>query len=162
MLSFEDKLAIISSFPQLERKDVSLGRINFGYEASLYDKKNVVYHLHPNGNGYIYAGLVEGAATDDKGFVNLRDLDAQAIRSLIEQSIQSLSVREEAPVVESKRKRKKKAKERLWNGPDNQTLTVKFEDELWYIFAGINLEAAFETIEEAHEYLAEEGFTPAE
>ena len=29
MLTFEEKLAIIESFPELERKDVSLGRVNF-------------------------------------------------------------------------------------------------------------------------------------
>ena len=48
MLTFEEKLAIIESFPELERKNVSLGRVNFHFEGSIYEKKNVVYHLHPN------------------------------------------------------------------------------------------------------------------
>ena len=97
MLRFEEKLEICSSFPELERRDVSLGRVNFHYEESLYDKKTVVYHLHPNGNGFVYAGLVEGLQTDEKGLVNIRDISADDLRALIEQSIRSLSQREEDP-----------------------------------------------------------------
>ncbi|MFB9328560.1 hypothetical protein ACFFSY_21715 [Paenibacillus aurantiacus] len=160
MLTFEQKLDVCSSFPELVRKDVSLGRINFQFEDSLYDKKNVVYHLHRNGNGYIYAGMVEGASVDDKGFLNLRDLSEDEIRSWIEKSIASLSVREEEPEVPSKRKRKR-AKEQTWTNADNQQLLLKHEDELWYIYSGLNLESAFETLEEAETYLAEEGFSPA-
>ncbi|MGQ0517887.1 hypothetical protein ACT453_49800, partial [Bacillus sp. D-CC] len=55
MLTFEEKLSIIESFPELERKNVSLKRVNFHFEESRLDKKNVVYHLHPNGNGFVYA-----------------------------------------------------------------------------------------------------------
>lgn len=32
MLSFEEKRAVVESFPELERKNVSLGRINYHYE----------------------------------------------------------------------------------------------------------------------------------
>lgn len=56
MLTFEEKLAIIESFPQLHKKPVSLGRFNFHFEESLHDKKIVVQNLHPNGNGFVYAG----------------------------------------------------------------------------------------------------------
>jgi hypothetical protein len=37
-------------------------------------------------------------------------------------------------------------------------LVLKFEDDMWYIFSGLNLEMAFETYEEARDYLREEGF----
>ncbi|TYP79501.1 hypothetical protein [Paenibacillus methanolicus] len=160
MLTFEQKLDIISSYPELVRKDVSLGRINFQFEDSLYDKKNVVFHLHRNGNGYIYAGLVDGAPVDDKGFLNLRDLSEDEIRSWIEKSIASLSVREEEPVVPSKRSRKRAKKEQTWTNAEGQKLLVKYEDELWYVYSGLSLESAFETVEEAEQYLAEEGFSP--
>lgn len=161
MLSFQEKLDICSTFPELERKDVSLGRVNFAYEESLYDKKTVVYHLHPNGNGFVYAGLVPGAETDAKGFVNIRDAGAEELRELIARSIASLSQREgqPAPAAEQQTSRKR-AKVQLWHGPGNQTLQLKYEDELWYIYAGLNLESAFETFEEAEEYLREEGFSP--
>lgn len=56
MLTFEEKLSIIETFPELQRKDVSLGRVNFHYPESVQEKKIVVQHLHPNGNGFVYAG----------------------------------------------------------------------------------------------------------
>ncbi|PZD94641.1 hypothetical protein DNH61_16920 [Paenibacillus sambharensis] len=161
MLTFEQKLAIMDSFQELERKDVSLGRVNYQYEESLYDKKNVVYHLHPNGNGYVYAGMLTGYETDDKGFCSIRDMNEEEIRTLVEKSIRSLSERDEPAAPAASRKRGKPAKESEWTSPDGQKLTLKFEDDLWYVYAGLSLESAFETHEEALEYLNEEGFSPA-
>ncbi|SFM20572.1 hypothetical protein SAMN03159341_12059 [Paenibacillus sp. 1_12] len=157
MLTFEEKIAIMESFSELTRSDVSLGRVNFSYEQSAYDKKNVAYHLHPNGNGFIYAGRLRGYSTDDKGFVNIREYEADALRSLVAESILSLtdaSPKKPLPRTESTQKER-------WEGPDNQTLIVTFEDELWYVYAGINLESAFETYEEAAQYCREEGFSKA-
>lgn len=68
MLTFEEKLAIIESFPELERVNVSLGRVNFQFNESVYEKKNVVYHLHPNGNGFVYAGRLQGYQTDGRAW----------------------------------------------------------------------------------------------
>ncbi|MFF2481781.1 hypothetical protein [Paenibacillus sp. NPDC058071] len=158
MLTFQEKLDIIASFPELQRNDVSLGRVNFQYEESLYDRKNVVYHLHPNGNGFVYAGLLNGYSMDAKGLVNIRDLGEEELRNLLRQTINSLSVRETVPEPVSSKKRKKKPKEELWHGLSDQKLLLQYEDEMWYIYAGINLEMAFETYEEAVEYLDEEGF----
>jgi len=161
MLSFEQKLVIIEGFPELERKDVSLGRTNFHYEESAHEKKSVVHHLHPNGNGYVFAGLVKGVATDDKGLVNIRDFNEEELRSLIEKSIRSLAIAPpEKP--ESKKKKKQKApQEERWIGPDNAVLTLLFEEDLWYLYADLNLESAFETYEEAEQYLEEEQFSRA-
>lgn len=39
MLTFEQKLEVFKSFPELEQRNVSLGRVNFHYEGSAYDKK---------------------------------------------------------------------------------------------------------------------------
>ncbi|WP_248929219.1 hypothetical protein [Paenibacillus hamazuiensis] len=153
MLSFDQKLEIIAEFPELTRKDVSLGRVNFQYEDSAYDKKNIVYHLHPNGNGFVYAGHLHGYDTDERGLVNIRDYTADELRELIRASIHSLSPktdREQALIGEGREQR--------WKGPDNQTLLLVHEDELWYVYAGLNLESAFETEEEAIAYLKEEGF----
>jgi hypothetical protein len=149
MLSFEEKLAILDSFPELERRDVSLGRVNYHYEQSVFEKKNVGFHFHPNGNGYIFAGELEGYSTDDKGFVNVRDYSAEELRSLVEQAIRSLTG--EAPWTEGQ--------EEKWMDSEKAELTLKYEDDMWYVFSGLNLEAAFETHEEALEYLKEEGFT---
>jgi hypothetical protein len=159
MLSFQEKLEICSSFAELARKDVSLGRINFAYEDSAYDKKTVVYHLHPNGNGYVYAGRLQSVPTDDKGFANIREAGAEELRELIARSIASLAPQAESGSVAAPADHTPGG--RLWHGPNKEMLTLKFEDELWYVFAGPNLDCAFETREEAEEYLREEGFSPA-
>jgi len=161
MLSFNQKIDILTSYPELERKDVSLGRVNFHYEASLHEKKTVAYHLHPNGNGYVYAGLLPGyePLTDGKGFVNIRDYGEAELRELVEASIRSLS--EPPPEQEWKpaTKRRKPPKEQRWSNAEGQKLDLRFEDDMWYVYAGLSLEMAFETHEEAEAYLAEEGFT---
>ncbi|CAM4364338.1 exonuclease VII small subunit [Paenibacillus endophyticus] len=161
MLSFEQKLAIIEAFPELERKDVSLGRTNFHYEESAHEKKSVVHHLHPNGNGYVFAGLVPGVATDDKGLVNIRDFTEEELRAIIEKSISSLAIAPPEKPESKKKKKKKPPLEQKWIGPDDAVLTLLFEEDLWYLYADLNLESAFETYEEAEQYLEEEQFTRA-
>ncbi|GIP39424.1 hypothetical protein J31TS4_27040 [Paenibacillus sp. J31TS4] len=142
MLTFEEKQAVLDGFEELERRPVSLGRVNYHYGESAFDKKTVVYHLHPNGNGYVYAGRLDGWQTDDRGLVNIRDLSAEELRELVAASIRSLT----AP------------SEETWIGEGGETLTVKPEDDLWYIYAGEQLDLACETYEEVKEYMAEEGF----
>src|SRR6478735_4599354 len=92
MLTFEQKLAILDSYPQLERRNVSLGRVNYHFEESRHDKKTVASHLHPNGNGFVYAGLLRGYESDDKGLVNIRDYSEAELRELVDASITSLSM----------------------------------------------------------------------
>ncbi|MEF3301991.1 hypothetical protein [Paenibacillus sp. GYB003] len=154
MLSFEQKLAILDSFPQLRRKHVSLGRVNYHYEESARDKKTVAYHLHPNGNGFVYGGLLQGYRTDEKGFVNVRDFSEDELRAVVEQSIRSLSA---APDVRGEASRQPK-RER-WIGPNKHVLEARFEDDLWYVYAGLNLDAAFETYDELETYMREEGYS---
>ncbi|MFV8827884.1 hypothetical protein [Alkalihalobacterium sp. APHAB7] len=153
MLTFEEKLAIIESFDQLKRKDVSLGRVNFQYEESKSDKKNVVYHLHPNGNGFVYIGKVKGYSTDQKGMVNIRDFSSDQLKDIIEKSITILNSEpntEEIVPVE--------ATEETWINRDKQTLTLLYEDDMWNVYAGLNLDGTFNTYGEATAYLDEEGF----
>ncbi|MCZ8522143.1 MULTISPECIES: hypothetical protein [Paenibacillus] len=154
MLTFEQKLAVIESFPELKRKDVSLGRINFHYDESAHEKKVVVYHLHPNGNGFVYAGAMDGHETDDRGLVNIRDYEEEALRGLIKASIQSL-----APKSAAEQAVGASSRDERWMNAEGQTLSLVYEDELWYVYAGLNLESAYETYEEAAEYLKEEGFS---
>ncbi|WP_068787168.1 hypothetical protein [Paenibacillus phocaensis] len=167
MLTFEQKLEVLKSFPELEQRNVSLGRVNFHYENSAYDKKTVVYHLHPNGNGYVYAGLLDGYETDDKGFVNIREMAEPELRRLVRASIDALSVREDEESGASRSATPAEAPPRnastggVWTNAKGEKLTLKYEDDLWYIYSGLSLEMAFETREEAGEYLAEEGFSPS-
>ncbi|MGE8204861.1 hypothetical protein ACQKP0_09880 [Heyndrickxia sp. NPDC080065] len=154
MLTFEDKLAIIESFPELERKNVSLGRINFHYEESSSDKKNVVYHLHPNGNGFVYAGNLSDYQVDDKGMVNIRDFSEEELRTIIQKSILSLAPKTaiESSIVGEQTEEK-------WINQDNHTLILINEDDMWNVYAGLNLDGTFNSYQEAAEYLHEEGFS---
>ncbi|MCY7484214.1 hypothetical protein M5X06_05020 [Paenibacillus alvei] len=159
MLTFEQKLAVIESFPELQRNNVSLGRVNFHYEDSVVEKKTVVYHLHPNGNGFVYAGYVSGYDTDAKGMVNIREYSEEELRKLIQASIDSMSPAPlEADIAEEETTEVKKVR---YINDNNETLWLEYDFELWNIYAGESLEMTFETREEAEEYLLEEGFSPA-
>jgi hypothetical protein len=153
MLTFEQKLAIIETFPELERKNVSLGRVNFHFEESATEKKNVVYHLHPNGNGFVYAEEIEDYPTDNKGMVNIRDFSEKDLREVIEQSILSLSPtpKKEAAIIGEN-------DEERWINAENHTLILVFEDDMWSVYAGLNLDETFPSYSEAKQYLEEEGF----
>lgn len=147
MLTFEEKLAIIESFPELVRKDVSLKRVNFHYEESVREKKTVVYHLHPNGNGFVYAELIDGPyETDERGMVNIRDFTEDELRDILRQSMKSLS---NEPFAEE-----------IWEDESGNTLILKFdaELELWNTYAGELLDGTFPTHNGAKNYLEQEGF----
>jgi hypothetical protein len=153
MLTYEEKIAIIETFPELTRKDVSLGRTNYQFEESATDKKNVVYHLHPNGNGFIYAEFVKGYRTNDKGMINIRDFSADQLKDLIEKSIISLTAKE----VEENASQE--VDEETWVNKEGQTLKLVFEDDMWNIYADLSLDGTFNSYGEAAEYLDEEGFS---
>ncbi|WNR42120.1 hypothetical protein [Paenibacillus roseipurpureus] len=163
MLSFDEKIRIAASFSELQRKDVSLGRVNFHYVESDYEKTTVLYHLHPNGNGFVYAEYIPGYKADAKGLINIRDYSEEALRDIIAKSIQSLtrSDKPKAPVAEDRvhvADAIEDQPEELWEDEVGNQLSVTFVEDLWYIYAGENLDCAFETYEEVQEYLAEEGF----
>lgn len=152
MLTYEQKLEIIESFPELTKKSVSLGRTNFQYEESLTEKKNVVFHLHPNGNGFVYAEGIKGYRTNDKGMVNIRDFSEDELRSIITKSIDKLSF-------EPNFEEDDEEVEELWVNTSGQTLKLVSEMDMWNVYAGENLDGTFNSYGEAAEYLDEEGFS---
>ncbi|WP_078381638.1 hypothetical protein [Sutcliffiella halmapala] len=153
MLTFEQKLAIIESFPELERKDVSLKRVNFQYNESRSDKKNVVFHLHPNGNGYVYAKGIKGYRVDEKGMVNIREFSEEELRTVIEKALVSMSYEESEVSSETV-----EFEEERWANEDQQSLILINEDDMWNVYAGKNLDGTFLSYNEAKQYLIEEGF----
>ncbi|MGE7091413.1 hypothetical protein ACQKII_08100 [Lysinibacillus sp. NPDC048646] len=150
MLTFEQKQAVIESFPELTKKEISMKRVNYHFKDSLYEKTIVVEKLHPNGNGFVFVGdlLRYENEASDKGLVNIRDYDEQRLREIIEDAIQYLAEEQEAeaPIVE------------LWRNREGDKLELAFEQRSWNIYHGENLEEAFGTYDAAKEYLLEEGF----
>ncbi|KIY21712.1 hypothetical protein [Mesobacillus subterraneus] len=153
MLTFDQKLSIIESFQELERKNVSMNRVNFHYPDSSYDKKIVVYHLHPNGNGYVYGEFLDGYESDGKGMVNIRDFTGDELKTIIELSIESLTASNtiESAIIED-------YKDERWVNTENHTLILVHEEDSWNVYAGLNLDGTFLSYNEAKQYLEEEGF----
>lgn len=147
MLTFEEKQAIIESFPQLTRKEVSMKRLNYHFEESLYDKTIVVQYLHPNGNGFIYLADVPGYETDNRGLVNIREATEAEIRTMIADSIAALSEDDEEEMIEE-----------TWTDGES-TLLLKEEKGFWNVYHELNLEDSFGEYGEAVAYLKEEGFS---
>ncbi|OIU66980.1 hypothetical protein [Rossellomorea aquimaris] len=148
MLTFQEKLDIIETFDELTKKEVSLNRVNFHFEDSLYDKTVVVYHLHPNGNGFVYTGELPQYESNAKGLVNIRDYSEEEIRTIITASITYLSQEEEI----------EPAAQQTWKDSEGHTLLLVEEDDRWNIYADENLEDSFGGYDEAALYLREEGF----
>ncbi len=86
MLTFEQKQAIIEEFSQLTKKEISLKRINYHFEGSLYEKTIVVEKLHPNGNGFVFVGdlLKYEKEANDNGLVNIRDYSERHYAKLLQ------------------------------------------------------------------------------
>ncbi|MFJ7921236.1 hypothetical protein ACIQ6U_15900 [Lysinibacillus fusiformis] len=149
MLTFEQKQAIIESFSELTKKEISLKRLNYHFMDSLYEKTIVVEKLHPNGNGFIFVGdLLRYEQEANKGLVNIRDYDEQQLLEIIADAIQYLSeeVETEEPIIE------------IWHSREGDQLQLVFEQRSWNVYHGENLEEAFGTYDAAKEYLLEEGF----
>ncbi|RWZ58077.1 hypothetical protein EQV77_09850 [Halobacillus fulvus] len=148
MLTFEEKLSIIEEFEELTKKEISMGRVNFHFEDSLYDKQIVVYRLHPNGNGFVYGGEMNDYETDDRGMINIRHFDAEELRDVVRDSIDSLSLSpaEKNPVMEE------------WLNNFDQALILLREEDGFAVYADERLEGFFNSYQEAAEFLTQEGF----
>lgn len=152
MLTFEQKQAIIETFPELTKKEISLKRINYHFEESTFDKTVVVQNLHPNGNAFVYVADTPGYETDDRGLVNVREATEEELRKAITDSIKLLS--EEDP--------EELSIEQKWVSGEGIELTLVEEEEIWNVYHGLNLEESFSDYAEAIKYLKEEQFTLVE
>lgn len=153
MLTFEQKQAIIETFPQLEKKEISLDRLNYHFKDSLFEKTIVVEKLHPNGNGYVFVGdLLKYEHEAIRGLVNIRDYSEQQLREILADAIEYLSEEDEylaEPEIY------------VWTNREGNKLIVKYEDRNWNVYYNDNLEEVFGTYEAAKDYLQEEGFKPS-
>ncbi|MER1998351.1 MAG: hypothetical protein ABS882_01140 [Lysinibacillus sp.] len=148
MLTFEQKQAILEDFPQLTKKEISMKRINYHFEESLFEKTIVVEKLHPNGNGFVFVGDLEKYKEQSvKGLVNVRDFSEAALREIIQDAINYLAEEiDDSPIVE------------IWTNEDGTTLELVYNYQNYSVYHNKNLEDTFGTREAAVEYLEEEGF----
>lgn len=149
MLTFEEKQQIIEGFPELVKKEVSMKRLNYHYEESLFDKTVVVQHLHPNGNGFVYVADVKGYEPDDRGLINIREFTADELRTVIKAAVEALATEPTEAETLSE----------TWQHPNGSVLTLLEEDDFFNVYHGANLEEGFGDYGEAVSYLKEEGFS---
>lgn len=154
MLTFEQKKIIIEqNFPTLVANKVSMGRVNYQFQESTSDKINAIYHLHPNGNGFVYVGKSSNYIVNDKGFVNIREFSETEIITAIQYSLTLLSATDSVTP----------ALKENWQNKNNIILSIieDQENELFFVYTDTDvLDAVFNTYPEACDYLSQEGFVP--
>ncbi len=93
MLSFEQKQAIFDSFNCLERKEFKDGRVGYNFKDSRLRKKQIACQLAYTGNGYVYVQYIEEyrKKADARGYLNIKHLNANELKILIEKVIESFS-----------------------------------------------------------------------
>lgn len=149
MLTFEQKQKVIEEFPNLTKKEVSLKRLNYHLDESIYDKTVVVQHLHPNGNGFVYVGDLPGYEPDSRGLHNIRLATEEELTQAIADSIRLLTTPYE-PV------------EEVWVDERGNELVLLEELDAWNIYFEEQLEDSFGDYQEALDYLAEQQCTKKE
>lgn len=150
MLSFDEKRKIINGFAALEEKPVSMKRYNYHYPASKREKTVLVKHLHPNGNGFVYAPyLEESAKLDKEGYVNIYDVTEAELVQLIEQAL---------TYMDSDGGAYQEGDTFVYQNDTGELLKLVFENKMWIVYAYDNVEAVFKSLDQAESYLADEGF----
>lgn len=90
-LSYEQKRKIFNSFLELAEVISPDGRISYLFEGSNRKKKQIARELSYTGNGYIFGDYLDYSEypIDPRGWINVRDLNEQDLRTLIEKVIKS-------------------------------------------------------------------------
>ncbi len=149
MLTFEEKTKIIEAhFPMLMKTPVSLGRFNYKYLDSAVKKQNIIYHMHPNGNGFVYTERIPNMKSEKNGYTNIRNYQEKELIALIQASIQSVQIIDETNEIYQE----------LWKNQNGQTLLLVEENEQFHVYAGNQLNGIFCSYGKAAQYLDEEGF----
>ncbi|EUJ29175.1 hypothetical protein MFLO_11330 [Listeria floridensis FSL S10-1187] len=144
------KKEIIDRFTELTAKPISLNRVNYHYPESQREKTILVKHLHPNGNGFIYAPYLEGETELDKeGYVNIYEASEEELTELIQKAIDFMNT-DEAGFAEGEA--------RFYQDQDKNILKLVYENKVWIVYDFDNVEAVFKSLEQAESYLSDEGF----
>lgn len=91
-MTFEEKRAILNSFPELIEKPISYGRYNYQFSGSKSRVKNVVVELAENHCGYVFVrNLVDfHEKMDPRGYCSIDKFNRDNLKEVIERVIESL------------------------------------------------------------------------
>lgn len=90
MLSYEEKIEIFRSFPELEEKEISENRVNFAYPDSRRQRINLGAELQSSGLGYVNGKDIDpaicankGYRVNAKGWINIKDFTKDQLKEVI-------------------------------------------------------------------------------
>ncbi|MFD1676734.1 hypothetical protein [Alicyclobacillus fodiniaquatilis] len=92
MMTFSQKIEFLQSFPELNKKELPDGRVNFYYANSRKQGKVIVRELYPpTGNGYLCGRYMSDFKVDARGWINIRDVGKEQLRTMVLAAISSMS-----------------------------------------------------------------------
>jgi len=91
MLTFQQKRAVFSSFPELTETRGSNGRINYEYRGSKRQRKMLARELVESGNGYVLGRYMDGYRLDSRGWINIKNFDEEELIAVITKAIKSMA-----------------------------------------------------------------------
>ncbi|KAF0194034.1 MAG: hypothetical protein FD169_2080 [Bacillota bacterium] len=93
MISYQDKIRILASIPELSRTNRSYDRVNFVFPGARTRRKVVAREIALTGNGYLFVGFLEEFRhlRDARGFINIdRHVQGESeLRLLLDRVIES-------------------------------------------------------------------------
>ena len=93
MLSYQDKIRILESIPELSRKNISNARVNFVFYDARGKRRAVASEIYLTGNGYLCVRFLEEYLhlRDTSGFINIdQHVEGEGeLRALVAEIIQA-------------------------------------------------------------------------
>ncbi|EJX8145222.1 hypothetical protein OEO26_002993, partial [Listeria monocytogenes] len=89
---------------------------------------------------------------DKQGYVNVKDYSENEIRVLLLEAKEFMDSDEDGY---------KEGLTKIYQDNSGEKLSLVYENKMWVIYTGENLEAVFPTLESAEGYLLDEGFFEA-
>ncbi|MCL6599818.1 MAG: hypothetical protein K6T81_13945 [Alicyclobacillus macrosporangiidus] len=90
MLSFEDKRAILRSFPELKEVPISNDRYNYELQNLTLRRRIVAREFSSTGNGYVWGAPESPYPPDVRGWINVKNFDQTELRQAVRYAINAL------------------------------------------------------------------------
>lgn len=90
MLDLAKKREVLCSFPELREISASNGRYNYELQNLILRRRIIAREFSPTGNGYILGTPQTVHKMDDRGWINVRNLDESELRKTVRDAIDAL------------------------------------------------------------------------